>query len=670
VRRDKPEIGDPSGSHCDAAATGTPHGHGLKKLRSFWGLVAAYWISERWREAWALTVVTLTLTALLSKASVWTATASADFIASIAEFHHRDNADPVGLLLLSGLLYFAIFVSRAGGAALRHLISITLHRRARGWLVARFDAEILSDERLALDLVSDRADDGGPGRLPDAVDQRIDECTNGLYGGLIGLVMGLWGAIASVWFVSAALIERSRPVPALDRAGQALTDMLSGVFNFFGLAASPISLSPGPYGTAILAGLLVILYVPAVTFVAWMIGRIIERQTLERQRTNGAWRAELVSMLNRVGLLAASRGAGAQRRINARLYSAVDLTWQQQNTWLATMKMFTDVYDFLSQRLLAYLPALPAFTSGEMSFRTYAASSELTAELIAGVSWFINVMPAIAALKANARRLTELADAVERVRDRQRFYGETGRSHFKRARVEHGPTLAIDDLELCHRGHDVPPFVALKRLVLHSGDWIYLRGANGCGKSSLLKAVAGLWPYGEGRVAMTNGARVFFAGQEPDLPNRLTLKELVTYPNGAEACDDLTVAEALVRVGLGAFIRQLGDELCHGANWRDVLSGGQKQRLILARILIQKPDILLLDEATSALDADAATDFHVILRERLPHTTIIAVLHVETSPTDPDGQPFYNMVLDVAHGLGQVRLVARSGVSIVRHAAQ
>ena len=348
----------------------------------------------------------------------------------------------------------------------------------------------------------------------------------------------------------------------------------------------------------------------------------------------------------------------------------MDRTWRQQNTWLATMAMFTDVYNFLSQRLLAYVPALPAFMTGEMSFRTYAASSELTAELILGVSWFINVMPAIAALKANARRLTELADAIERVRDRQRFYAETGRSHFKRARIEHGPTLAIDELALCHRGHDAPPFVAVKRLVAHRGDWIYVRGPNGCGKSSLLKAVAGLWPYGWGRVALAKGARIFFAGQEPDLPDRLTLKELVTYPDGAEACDDLTVAEALARVGLGAFIRELGDELHQGRNWRDVLSGGQKQRLILARILIQKPDILLLDEATSALDPDAATDFHVALRERLPDATIVAVLHAETIPTDPDGQPFYNMVLDLANGLGQVRLVARSGGSIVRHAAQ
>jgi ABC-type uncharacterized transport system fused permease/ATPase subunit len=356
--------------------------------------------------------------------------------------------------------------------------------------------------------------------------------------------------------------------------------------------------------------------------------------------------------------------------VNARLYSAVDHTWRQQNIWLATMTMFTDVYNFLSQRLLAYLPALPAFMSREMTFRTYAASSELTAELIAGVSWFINVMPAIAALKANARRLMELADAIERVRDRERFYAETGRSDFKRSLVEHGPTLALDGLALCHRGHGARPFVAVRRLVAHRGDWIYVRGPNGCGKTSLLKAVAGLWPYGWGGVALGKGVRVFFAGQEPDLPDRLTLKELVAYPGCPEACDDLKAAEALARVGLGAFIPELGDELRDGRAWRDVFSGGQKQRLVLARMLVQKPDILLLDEATSALDVGAATEFHMTLRERLPRATIVAILHTETIPTDPDGRPFYNMVLDVANGFGHVRRISYYGGSIVRHAAE
>ena len=178
--------------------------------------------------------------------------------------------------------------------------------------------------------------------------------------------MGFWGAVASIWFVSRALISRSHPVEALDRAGLAANQAIGSLFG--PEIGGGIDLVPGEYGTAILAGGLVLLYVPLITLFAWRVGRVLERRTLERQRSDGAWRGELASMLNRVGLVAASHGQAAQRATNARLYAGVDHAWRRQNVWVATMLLFTDVSTFLSQRLLAYLPALPAFISGDASF--------------------------------------------------------------------------------------------------------------------------------------------------------------------------------------------------------------------------------------------------------------------------------------------------------------
>ncbi|WP_116134518.1 ATP-binding cassette domain-containing protein [Tropicimonas sp. IMCC34043] len=641
----------------------------MKDLEKFWGLVASYWLSERWREAWTLTAIIFAMTTVLSKASVWTATASADFLASLAGFHRADaGVDPVRVVLMAAAAYVAIFVARSGGVALRHFVSSTLHRRARAWLVDRFDRQILADERIALDLMSDRSDAGGSPRMPDAIDQRIDECSVGLYGGIIGLAMGLWGAIASIWFVSRALIERSQPVPFLDRWGAAANDLLAQLVGP-GLAGR-IDLVPGHLGTVFLVGAMVAIYVPTITFCAWLLGRVLERLNLERQRRDGAWRGEWGVLLNRVSQLASSHGERAQRRINRRLYADVNNVWGRQNKVNAGMLMFTDVYNFLSSRLLAYMPALPAFMAGHMSFRTFAASSELTAELINDVSWFINVMPSIAMLKAHADRLMELAQAVERVRDRKAFYAETGVSRFDRAGVADGSALKVEGLALRHRGHDAPAFLHVPRLVLAAGDRVYLRGQNGCGKSSLLKAVAGLWPYGDGKVAMADGARLFFAGQEPDLPDRMTLKALVSYPDHPETHDDISVAHVLSRVGLGEFIRALEDDLYQGKNWRNVLSGGQKQRLVLARILLMKPDIVLLDEATSALDVNAVVDFHLALCEGLPDAAVLAVLHGDSVPHDPDGMPFYNAVLDISAKVGHLRPVKPPVFAAVRVAAE
>jgi ABC-type uncharacterized transport system fused permease/ATPase subunit len=632
----------------------------MEGLQTFRGLIAAYWLSARWREAWTLTAAVLVLTTALSKASVWAATASADFIGAIAGYHAPDDGvDSAALLLTSALMFFAIHLGRACGIAGRHLVSTTLHRRARAWLVDHIDAALLADERIALDLMSDRADDGRRlPRLPDAIDQRIDECTDGLYAGLIGLAMGLWGSVASIGFVSIALLERSVPVPFLDEWAASLAAVVGQVLGPGAAAAA--DLSPGAYGSALLAGLMILVYVPAATLAAWLIGRVLEQRTLERQKRSGAWRGELGTMLHRVGQLATSRGERVQLETNGRLYCGVDRAWNQHNAWASGMMLFTNVHYFLSKRLLAYLPALPAFTAGGLDFKTYVAKSELTAELIGDISWFVNVMPAIATLRAHASRLTDLAAAVERVRRREAFYSETGISRWRHVRHTAIPALRLVDVALRHRGHLAPPFLVVPMLRLLPGERAYLRGPNGCGKSSLLKAVAGLWPYGEGEIALRDNARLFFAGQEPDVPDRLTLKALVAYPEAEGTLSDNAVADALCRVGLDDFVRALHEELHHGLNWRSVLSGGQKQRLVLARILVHRPDVLLLDEATSALDHRAAMQFHLILREALPAAAVLGVLHGETVPSDQSGAPFYGSVVEIAAGIGRHRQIDRA----------
>lgn len=626
----------------------------VARLRGFWGLLGAYWFSGEWREAWGLTALVFVITTALSKSSVWAATASADFIASLARFHAPpEGVDSLSLLTTSAAAFLAILIARAAGSGCRHLLSSTLHRRARAWLSGRFDRAILADRRIALDLMSDRGDTAATGgRMPDAIDQRIDECTNGLYGGVIGLTMGLWGALASIYFVGVAVLDRSVSVEALDNAGAGFGAFVSA--HLGPRAGAWADFSPGEYGTATLIFAMVAVYVPLSTWLAWLLGRVLERQTLERQRRDGAWRAELGALFGRVSQLASSGGHTVQSDVNERLYHGVNRAWRAQNFTSAAFLAFSDVYASLSRRLLAYLPALPAYVAGNVSFRTYAAQSELTAELINDLSWFINVMPAIATLRANAGRLTRLAGAIERVRERDRFYAETGVAQLRRSDVEGQRMLVIRDLALRHRGHDAEPFLTIGRASLRPGQWARLSGCNGCGKSSLLKAVAGLWPYGEGEIALPEGAKLFFAGQEPDLPDRLNLKALAAYPARAGAFDDLAVAEALGRVGLAAFISNLHDEVHHGKAWRDVLSGGQKQRLVLARILLQRPDILLLDEATSALDPQGALDFHATLRDALPRAIVLSILHGASPLLDPHGAPCYGATLDIEDGVGRL----------------
>ncbi|MEM9764595.1 MAG: ATP-binding cassette domain-containing protein [Pseudomonadota bacterium] len=623
-------------------------------MRGFWGLVTAYWTSERWLEAWTLTAAVIGLTTLLSKASVWVAMASADFLHALVNVHAAEAGnDPLGWVLGAAGIYAAIALARIGGVALRHFASSTLHRKARAWVQGQYQAGMLRAGHVSANLVSDR-DDSPLARLPDNIDQRVDECSMSVFGAVIGLAMGLWGALASIYFVSEALLERSAPVGFLDDWAAALSAVIAAQTGI------TVDLSPGVYGSFLLVVVLVATYVPLMTWAAWRLGRVLERQTIARQRADGSWRGELGQMLVRAPRMAISRGEGVQARVNERLYGAVDGTWHRLNGTQSGFMAFTNGYNYITNRLLGYLPGLPAYLSGAISFKTYAASSELVAELINDSSWFIQVMPALATLKANTIRLTELADAIERAGDNKRFYAETGRHAFAYSMADPGFGLRLHNLELAHRGHGAAPFLRVPTLNVRPGRWAYVRGQNGAGKSCLLKAVMGLWPYGGG--AVIRPERAFFAGQDADLPPRLTLKELVTYPDHADRHTDLAVAAVLGEAGLARFVPELHEVLCGSKPWVETLSGGQRQRLVLARVLLQRPDLLLLDEACSALDPDAVLDFHRILREHLPRAIVVSVMHEHEPPMAPEGAPFYADLLVIEDGEARLQPIVPATV--------
>jgi putative ATP-binding cassette transporter len=129
------------------------------------------------------------------------------------------------------------------------------------------------------------------------------------------------------------------------------------------------------------------------------------------------------------------------------------------------------------------------------------------------------------------------------------------------------------------------------------GERVLVEGESGTGKSTLVRAISGLWPWGSGEILIQTGARIFLMPQRPYVPLG-TLRRATTYPSSPDEIDDGVVRKALEEVGLGHFVPRLDED----SHWENTLSGGEKQRLAFARLLIHRPDIVIMDEATSALD--------------------------------------------------------------------
>jgi ABC-type uncharacterized transport system fused permease/ATPase subunit len=201
------------------------------------------------------------------------------------------------------------------------------------------------------------------------------------------------------------------------------------------------------------------------------------------------------------------------------------------------------------------------------------------------------------------------------------------------------------------------PFVSATNLRFRRGEWTFVTGDSGSGKTSLIKAINGLWPYGRGHVDFPDGVKSFYAAQDVKLPN-VSLKELACLPSRANEYSDAQVAAALHKSGLGDFIEHMDQHAREGKSWDQVLSGGQKQKLIVARILLQQPGLLFLDEAAGALDPQAKIAFHQAIKDHCPRITVISVMHEAVPPKSATGAEFYDSVLSIADGVASKKPLA------------
>jgi putative ATP-binding cassette transporter len=153
-----------------------------------------------------------------------------------------------------------------------------------------------------------------------------------------------------------------------------------------------------------------------------------------------------------------------------------------------------------------------------------------------------------------------------------------------------------------------------------AGDRVALLGAPGRGKTTLFRSLAGIWPFGAGRIERPGRDRMLFLSQRPYLPLG-TLRAVVSYPAAERTFDDARIREVLALLGLG----HLADRLDAVEPWEQQLSAHEQQLLAIARALLQQPDWLLLDEATSGLDEPTERRIYDVLLERLPRAGVIAV---------------------------------------------
>ena len=421
-------------------------------------------------------------------------------------------------------------------------------------------------------------------------------------------------------------------------------------------------------------------YSAACTLLTHLIGRKLQPLNIERQHREADYRATLLRVRDHTEQIALYHGENAEQgRLNAR-FAAVKNNWRA----LIRREFYLESFSAAYLRLSMFIPiiaTLPMYLAHSMSFGDMMKARSAFSNVQDGFGWFMDYYKRIIEWAAVVERLAHFQAALDQVPADSRQpetsipspacggelgWGQTADTSANIVSAETTPPLQPSPAQAQEReqvadsitsspkaqrqpenlSDDLPAanpkqpetLLTTRALNLHTAEgrpllhhlnlnaaapeWLLLDGRSGIGKTTLMRTLAGLWPYYTGRFSI-QGARSLFLPQRPYLPQD-TLANLVRYPAPPEGSrQDDAVAAALEKVGLGRLKECLHSE----EDWHKTLSGGEQQRISLARALIARPDILFLDEATNQLDDDSATALLRLLKSELPDTLVIGISH-------------------------------------------
>jgi vitamin B12/bleomycin/antimicrobial peptide transport system ATP-binding/permease protein len=574
-------------------------------LRRFWQTARGFWSGHRRAVAWGLTAGLLLVVLLNIAASygmnLW----------NRAMFDALQNKDGQTALFLS-LLYFVLLAASVGVNVVQVYGRMTLQRTWRRWLTdSIIDRWLASGRYYQLNLVS------GEHQNPEyriADDVRVaTESPVDFFTGVLHAFLSAATFIVVLWTIGGALD--------------------------FTLAGMPIHVP----GFLVVAA---VLYAAIASGSMVLIGRRFVAVSENKNQSEAEMRYLLTRLRENGESIALIQGEDEERAGVGRALRKVLRTWR--DICFQTMK--TTLVSQTSSFIAPVLPVIlcaPKFLDGTMSLGQVMQAASAFTIVQGAFNWLVDNYPKLADWTASAARAASLMVSLDALEAAET--GGVGR--IERSDEGEGAALRLRDLSVTL--DDGTAVVDDTDVAIQPGERVLIAGESGTGKSTLVRAIAGLWPWGEGTIEVGKGAKLMLLPQRPYVPIG-TLRRAATYPDPAESRSIEEVAQAFRRVGLD----HLADHLDEEAPWDQTLSGGEKQRLAFARIFLHKPDIVVLDEATAALDPKSQDELMAHLSERPEETTLVSVGH------RPELEAFHSRKITLERRRGGARLV--SDIKLVR----
>lgn len=350
------------------------------------------------------------------------------------------------------------------------------------------------------------------------------------------------------------------------------------------------------------------------TIVVALLGRKLITLNFNQLRREADFRYGLVHVRDNAEAIAFYQGEGQEVGQLRRRFVEVLRNFNFLIGWQRNLAFFRTPYRYATY-ILPSVIAAPMYFSREITFGDITQASFAFGQIFEAFALVVLEINQLSAFAAGVNRLETFTEALE-ARDQPPSADVTAIDSTE------GSEIALEQVSLATpKGQRM--LLRDVSLTLEPRQGLVIVGQSGVGKSSLLRAIAGLWSTGEGRIVRPNLSEMLFLPQRPYMVLG-TLRDQLLYPNLPKETSHETLCKALEQVNLSDLPGRVGGfdiEL----DWADVLSLGEQQRLAFARLVLAQPRYAILDEATSALDLANEQRLYQKLREM--GTTFVSVGH-------------------------------------------